>query len=111
MFAQFVNAQLMMAGSGNGVPVLIVASSTLLVGAVMPMFLDEMALGELKDEILDVPLTIGNVPLGCISREKGHKAHMSDDDETIKDFAGRNEYESIQEDSKYQSLRQETFLL
>ena len=113
MFAQFVNAQLMMAGSGNGVPVLIVASSTVLVGAVMPMYLDEMALGELKDEILDVPSTIGNVPLGCISRssERGHKAHMSDEDETIKDFAGINEYESIQEDSKYQSLRQETFLL
>jgi MFS family permease len=111
MFAQFVNAQLMMAGSGNGVPVLIVASFTLLVGAVMPMYLDEMALGELKDEILDVPPTIGNVPLGCISREKGHKAHMSDEDETIKDFAGVNEYESIQEDSKYRSLRQETFLL
>ncbi|KAL3822722.1 hypothetical protein ACHAXA_000987 [Cyclostephanos tholiformis] len=111
MFAQFVNAQLMTAGSGNGVSVLVVASSTLLVGAAMPMFLDEMAMGELKDEILDVPSIIGNVPLGCMSREKGHKDHMSDEDETIKDFAGLNEYESFQEDSKYQSLRQETFLL
>jgi hypothetical protein len=111
MFAQFVNARLMMAGSGDGVSVLIVASFTLLVGALMPMFLDEMALGELKDEILEAP--IGSVPLGCISKSKvkDHKDYMSDEDETMKDFAGLNEYDSFQEESKYQSLRQETFLL
>ena len=111
MFAQFVNARLMMAGSGNGVSVLFVASSTLLVGAVMPIFLEEMALGELKDEILESPSTIGSVSLGCISKVKGHKDHKSDEDETIKDFAGLNEYDSFEEESKYQSLRQETFLL
>ena len=111
MFAQFVNAQLMMAGSDDGVTVLIVASSTLLVGAIMPIFLDERALGELKDDILEAPSTIGSVSLGCISKVNGHKDHMSDDDETIKDFAGLNEYDSFQEESKYQSLRQETFLL
>ena len=111
MFAQFVNAQLMMAGSDDGVTVLIVASSTLLVGAIMPIFLDEMALGELKDDILEAPSTIGSVSLGCIIKVNCHKDHMSDDDETIKAFAGLNEYDSFQEESKYQSLRQETFLL
>jgi hypothetical protein len=111
MFAQFVNARLMMAGSDDGVSVLIVASSTLLVGAVMPIFLDEMALGELKDDILEAPSTIGSVSLGCISKVNGHKDHKSDEVETIKDFAGLNEYDSFQEESKYQSLRQETFLL
>jgi len=110
MFAQFVNAHLMMAGSGNGVSVLIVASSTLLLGALMPMLLDEMALGALKDEtdvVFPTSRRPSSMPLNC---RNGHKDHMSDTDEGEKDSTGLNDsFGSI--DSKYQSVQQENYLL
>jgi len=104
MFAQFVNARLMMSGDGKGAvasaSVLVVAASTLLMGAGMPFFLErDMALGELKDEIAEEPSNRSVTP-GCIAKIKGQKDHLSDD-EMDREFAlrnrGRNEYQSCQE--------------
>ena len=93
-----------MSGDGKGAvasaSVLVVAASTLLMGAVMPFFLEsDMALGELKDEITEEPSN-RSVTLGCIAKIKGEKDHLSDD-EMDREFAmrnrGRNEYQSCQE--------------
>jgi len=106
MFAQLVNARLMMDADGEGAvssaSVLIVAASTLLLGAGMPYFLDsDMALGELKDDVTDEHST-RQITLGCVARFKGKKDHMSDDEG---DFAlngrSRNEYQSFQEMEAY----------
>mmetsp|Transcript_5655 Transcript_5655/g.12853 ORF Transcript_5655/g.12853 Transcript_5655/m.12853 type:complete len:635 (+) Transcript_5655:32-1936(+) len=93
MFAQLVNARLMMAGGGEGsvasASVLVVAASTLLMAAGMPMFLErDMALGELKDEITEEATNSKSVTLGCIAKIKGQKDHLSDDE--MEDLGLRN---------------------
>mmetsp|Transcript_9593 Transcript_9593/g.17582 ORF Transcript_9593/g.17582 Transcript_9593/m.17582 type:complete len:518 (-) Transcript_9593:135-1688(-) len=103
-FAQFVNARLMMAGNGEGATssayVLAVAASTLLMGAGMPLFLEkDMAMGELKDEIIEEPSYRRGATMGCIAKVKGQKDHTSDD-EVDGDFGlrsrGQNAYQSFQ---------------
>ncbi|KAL7542292.1 hypothetical protein ACHAXR_013393 [Thalassiosira sp. AJA248-18] len=107
MFAQFVNARLMMAGGDEGstasASVLVVAASTLLMGAGMPLFLErDMALGELKDEITEESSSNKSVILGCMSKLKGQKDHLSDD-EMDRDCGlrsrGLNEYQSFQNET------------
>jgi hypothetical protein len=76
----------------------------------MPMLLDEMALGALKDETEVVVPTIrrpSSMPLNC---RNGHKDHMSDTDEGEKDSMGLNDSFGSK-DSKYQSVQQENYLL
>ena len=105
IFSQFVNAHLM-AGAGNSEgstassSVLIVATGTLLVGAAMPMLLEkDNTQKELKDDIPDETVNKRSITLGCMGKGKDH----SSDDEIEK----RNQ----DQDTGYQSLRQETFLL
>jgi len=106
MFAQFVNARLMMTGGDQGsaapASVLVVAASTLLVGAGTTLFLErDMALGELKDEITEGTTSKKSVPLGCLSKTKGQKDHVSDDEvdrSAELRSLGRTEYQSYQEE-------------
>ncbi|KAL9181556.1 hypothetical protein ACHAXT_010361 [Thalassiosira profunda] len=101
MLAQFVNAKLLMAGGGEGgasASVLVVAASTLLVGAGMPLFLErDMALGELIDDIAaessspSTQLTLGM---------KSQKIHLSDDET---DVVPRNRSRKVNE---YQAIQQ-----
>jgi len=100
IFAQFVNARLMMVRDVEGVSssasVLIVACVTLLVSAGLPMFMrTDMTLVELKDEIIDSEESTAkrSITLGCIGNSQTQKDHLSDTEED------------------YQSLREETFLL
>ena len=100
IFAQFVNARLMMIrdneGTSSSASVLVVACVTLLVSAGLPMFLrTDMTLVELKDEIIDSEESTSkrSITLGCIGNSQTQKDHLSDTEED------------------YQSLRQETFLL
>mmetsp|Transcript_18618 Transcript_18618/g.39141 ORF Transcript_18618/g.39141 Transcript_18618/m.39141 type:complete len:679 (+) Transcript_18618:25-2061(+) len=108
MFAQFVNAKLMMSGDGDGAvassSVLIVAASTLLMGAGMPLLLErDMALGELKDEVTEES-SHKSIVLGCISKVKRQKDHMSDDDEMEGNTGLRSRgrpYQSFQREHVY----------
>ena len=108
MFAQFVNAHLMVGGGSaafvGSAFVLFIAALSLLVGAVMPFFLDrDMALGELKDEInsSEESSSSKSFTLGCMKRGKDH---LSDDDmiDNKKDMGLRrmsNEYQSFQREN------------
>ncbi|KAL3762868.1 hypothetical protein ACHAWU_001015 [Discostella pseudostelligera] len=117
MFAQFVFARLMMAGNGEGevasVYVLVVAATSLLIGAGMPMFLQrDMTMGQLPDELSE-PTSSRFVTLGCISNASP-KDHLSDDE--VDNTAGlqsrsMNEYDSIQAESRHRTLEEEDFLL
>ena len=117
MFAQFVFARLMMAGNGEGevasVYVLVVAATSLLIGAGMPMFLQrDMTMGHLQDELSE-PTSSRFVTLGCISNASP-KDHLSDDE--VDNTAGlqsrsMNEYDSIQAESRHRTLEEEDFLL
>ena len=112
IFSQFVNAHLM-AGAGNGgkasSSVLIVACGTLLIGAAMPMLLEkDNTQKELKDDIPDETVNKRSITLGCMGKGKDHMS----DDEIDNNFKLRNRGSSEDnEDTGYQSLRQETFLL
>ena len=105
MSAQFVNAKLLMAGGGEGgvasASVLVVAASTLLVGAGMPLFLErDLALGELKDEIAaESPSPSTQLTLGCMGT-KNQKIHLSDDET---DVVPRNRSRKVNE---YQAIQQ-----
>lgn len=116
MFAQFVNASLMVSGSKDGdndggesnndalssAWVLVVAASALLLGAGMPLCLEkEMAGDELKDEV-------GSSAIRCNSGSK--KDHLSDDEadlvlhhESVCDLSGCR----LQNSQEYQSFRDE----
>ena len=108
MFAQFVNAHLMVGGGSaafvGSAFVLFIAALSLLVGAGMPFFLDrDMALGELKDEInsSEESSSSKSFTLGCMKRGKDH---LSDDDmiDNKKDMGLRrmsNEYQSFQREN------------
>lgn len=117
MFAQFVFARLMMAGNSEGevasVYILVVAASSLLIGAGMPMFLQrDMTMGQLQDELSE-PTKSRFVTLGCINNAFP-KDHLSDDE--VDNTAGlqnrsMNEYDSIQAESRHRTLEEEDFLL
>ena len=100
IFAQFVNARLMMIrnneGASSSASVLIVACVTLFVSLGMPMFMrNDMTSTELKDDIIENEESTAkrSITLGCIGNSQTQKEHLSDTEED------------------YQSLRQETFLL
>lgn len=101
MFAQFVNAHLMVGGGGAAF-VLFIAALSLLLGAGMPFFLDrDMALGELKDEInsSEEASSSKSFTLGCMKRGKDH---LSDDKIDKRDIGLRrmsNEYQSFQREN------------
>mmetsp|Transcript_26634 Transcript_26634/g.54844 ORF Transcript_26634/g.54844 Transcript_26634/m.54844 type:complete len:738 (-) Transcript_26634:29-2242(-) len=116
MFAQFVNASLMVSASKGGdnnggesnsdalssARVLVVAASALLLGAGLPLCLErDMAGSELKDEV-------GSSAIRCNSGSK--KDHLSDDEadlvlnhESVCDLSGCR----LQNAQEYQSFRDE----
>eukprot|EP00804_Cyclotella_cryptica_P004834 CCRYP_004919-RA/>CCRYP_004919-RA protein AED:0.09 eAED:0.17 QI:0/0/0/1/1/1/2/0/724 len=120
MMAQIANAKLMMSSSGSGNEqanedetiasawVLVVASSALLVGAGMPLFLGRDASGdELKDDVLEGGQSDNsNVLLGCGRMWRTHKDHLSDEENEAASPRS-NSLQSVRRLNEYDSFRQE----
>jgi hypothetical protein len=120
MFAQIANAKLMMASSNQdsdgdeatqsvaSVWVLIIASSALLFGALMPMLLGRDAAGsELRDEINEPSLSFAGCKImTCGGFWSANKEHLSDEEADTNAVSTRAKKDSLQV-LEYDSFRHE----
>ena len=117
MVAQVANAKLMISSISDNDEeettqsvasawVLILASSALLFGALMPIFLGRDASGgELKDDVGDVTRNGSNI--GCGGMWKSNKEHLSDEEGSDSNNVASSTKENAFQCVEYDSFRQE----
>jgi hypothetical protein len=122
MVAQIANAKIMMSSSGRNNEqenedetvasawVLVVASSALLVGAGMPLFLGRDASGdELKDDLFEGGQSDNfSMMFGCGRMWRTQKDHLSDEENDATSPSSKNDaLQSVRRLNEYDSFRHE----